>query len=172
MLRTADIGYQYCIEAMKPKLTKENPEYDDTMRLWIMVLNGYAYFMHNTGRVDEAFKLFSQAYDASVEIGAENDEQIVLLLNNLGTVSKLRGDNESAFSYFHRAETLGKNFPDIDNFSYVYLNLGYLYMESKLLTEAKEYCNRALNNASRHQYEEGKIEAEECLTRVKEVMQE
>ncbi len=137
-----------------------------------MILNGYAYYLYNVGRMQEAFEFFQQAYDVCVKIGGEKQKDTVLLLNNLGTVSKLKGNIDDAFSYFLRAEKIGKEFPDIDNFSFVYLNLAYLYMEKNMFSEAKEYCNRASVNSKRHEYEEGIKESEECLTKIKEALHE
>lgn len=167
---TAAIGFQYCLETLRPKLAKENADYADALALWLMLLNGYAYFLYYVGRPDEAFKYFKEARSVREQIGGEQDEQLVLLLNNLGTVSKLRGDTDAALRYFHEAEKLGKNFADMENFSFVYLNLAYLYMEFKMADRAREYCDRAMRNASRHEFKEGIKESQECLSKVEEAL--
>lgn len=158
------------METLRPKLVKENADYADALALWLMLLNGYAYFLHYVGRPEEAFKYFKKARSVREQIGGEHDEQQVLLLNNLGTVSKLRGDTDAALRYFHEAEKLGKNFPDMENFSFVYLNLAYLYMEFKMADRAREYCQKAMTNASRHELKEGIKESEECLSKVNEAL--
>lgn len=167
---TAAIGFQYCLDTLRPKLAKESPDYADALALWLMLLNGYAYFLYYVGRPEEAFKYFKEARVVRDQIGGEEDEQLVLLLNNLGTVSKLRGDTEAALGYFQEAEKLGKSIDSMENFAFVYLNLAYLYMELKVAGKAREYCERAKVNATRHGFEEGKKESEECLSKVKEAL--
>lgn len=166
------MGYLYCIDSLKPQLQEENPDYNNIRELWLTILNGYAYFHYNLSHWKEALKWFQQAYDVCVQINGERSEQTVLLLNNLGSVYNRLGDSDTALTYFHKAEKIGKAFPDMENYAYVYLNLAYLYLEHKMFDEAKRYCSRAGVNATRLGNDETKQESEECLHKVAEVMQQ
>lgn len=151
---------------MKPKLTEENPDYNDVLELWLTILTGYAYFYYNRNNLDEALKWFQLAYDTCVQIHGLKHEKTILLLNNLGSVHRRKGNLDDALTFFHNAEELGKHFPEMEEYAFVYLNLAYLYMENKMYDVAKNYCKRALVNSSRMENENNKKEAEECLNEV------
>lgn len=108
-------------------------------------------------------------YDVNRQIYGEKHEDNVLMLNNLGTISKHKGDMNSALNYFHEAEKLGKSLPEMNNFSFIYLNLAYCYMETNLLAEARKYCQFAQQNAAQHDYQENIKESEDCFAKVKEL---
>lgn len=169
LLRSAANGYDYCFKKLEPKLDEKNEEYEDARMLYKTLLNGYAYFQYSMGKLDEALKYFKKTYALTQVIYGEQDEQIVLLLNNIGTISKHKGNLDDALKYFHEAEKIGKKLPNMKNFSFVYLNLAYCYMESNLLVEAHKYCEFAMRNAASHEYAEGTKEAEDCITKVKEL---
>ncbi|XP_065218089.1 tetratricopeptide repeat protein 19 homolog, mitochondrial-like [Planococcus citri] len=163
----AHSGYDFCFQKLEPKLNDQNEEYEDALALYKVLLNGYAYFNYNVGQLNKALELFKKAYDVNRQIYGEKHEDNVLMLNNLGTIYKHKGDMNTAISYFHEAEKLGKLLPEMENFSFIYLNLGYCYMETHVLNEALKYCQLAQRNAVHHDYQEGIKESEDCIAKVK-----
>lgn len=149
-----------------------NEEYEDARALYKTLLNGYAYFQYNLGKLDKAMEFFKRTYELTREIQGEQHEEVVLLLNNLGTIAKHKGNLDEALSYFHEAEKIGKLLPDMKNFSFVYLNLAYCCMEAKLLHEAHKYCQFAEGNAAKQGHQGGLKESEDCIAKVKELRRE
>lgn len=170
--RQAEVGYQYCLKSIKNKLNKECENSEDAIDLCRMIMTGYAYFLFTLNKFTESFEYFKKAYDINVESKQGKEDELIFLLNNMGTVCRQNGDTENALKYLLEAEEIGKKFPDLKNFSFVYLNLGYLYLENKMLKEAKRYCRKALINAKRHVFEEGFEKSEECLKQVLAALKE
>lgn len=163
----AELGYRYCIRGIQTHLTAENPSLDDAQEFLLLLLIDYAYFQYERGLLNKALEYFHHAYEVCVRIRGENDRQTVLLLNNLGTINRKKGDNENAFRYFQQAAKLGENFPNMKDVAYVHLNLGYLHLEKHMLIEARRYCKSALKESKKIGDEDAKNESRECLAEVR-----
>lgn len=73
-----------------------------------MAMDWYARLLLSQSKNDQAFDYFLNAYKVSVKLNGNDHEQTVVLLNDLGTVSFLKGDNEAAVDYLTRAAEIGK----------------------------------------------------------------
>ena len=132
-----------------------------------MLLIGYAYFQYDRGFLNKALEYFDQAYEVCIRTRGEEDQRTVLILNNLGTVNRKKGNNENALRYFREAERLGENFPSSQDLAYVHLNLGYINLEQDMLAEARRHCKQALTLSKKTRDEDGKRESKECLAEIR-----
>lgn len=166
--RKAEQGFKFCMEHLEKKVETATDE--DTLLLWAMTLDWYARFLHEQNRLTEAFNHYKKAYDMCIKINGEIHEQTVILLNDLGTISFLKGDNDAAIMYMTKAVETGKHLPNMEDFSSVYVNLGNIYMQKHLYEEAKKLCKEGWQNATRHKNEEGVKEATVCLEELKNIL--
>lgn len=146
---------------------KENEDDEDVLMMWGMTLEWYARFLHERNRLEEAFANYKKAYEMCLKLNGEIHEQTVILLNDLGTISFLRGDNDNAILYMTKAVETGKHLPNMEDFSSVYVNLGNIYMQKEMYEEAQKHCIEGMKNAKRHKNEEGFNEANICLEELK-----
>jgi len=161
----AEEGYKFCMKHLERQA--KNSEDEDILMLWGMTLDWYARFLHEQNRLDEAFSHYKRAYDMCVKINGEIHEQTVILLNDLGTISFLRGDNDNAILYMTKAVETGRHLPNMEDFSSVYVNLGNIYIQKEMYKEAEKSCVEGMKNAKRHKNEEGLKEATLCLEELK-----
>lgn len=145
-------------------------EDEDVLMLWGMTMDWYARFLHEQNRLDEAFINYKKAYEMCVRLNGDVHEQTVVLLNDLGTISFLRGDNDNAILYMTKAVETGRHLPNMEDFSSVYVNLGNIYMQKEMYEEAHKHCKEGLKNAKRHKNEEGLREATSCLEDLKKFL--
>ena len=118
-------------------------------------------------RLQEAFKYFKQAYDLCVEINGVDNEEIVALLNDLGTICFVQNDIDSAISYLSQAVAIGNKLPDMEDFGSVLINLGTAYMKKGMVQEASQVYQDAWRNAKKHNNAEVLKEASSCLHELK-----
>ncbi|KAG8247299.1 Tetratricopeptide repeat protein 19, mitochondrial [Homalodisca vitripennis] len=161
----AEEGYKFCMKHLDKQV--QGSEDEDVLMLWGMTLDWYARFLHEQNRLEEAFTNYKKAYEMCVRLNGEVHEQTVILLNDLGTISFLRGDNDSAIYYMTKAVETGRHLPNMEDFSSVYVNLGSIYMQKEMYEEAQKSCKEGLKNAKRHKNEEGLKEATICLEELK-----
>lgn len=145
----------------------KNSEDEEVLMLWGMTLDWYARFLHGQNRLDEALSNYKQAYEMSVRLNGEVHEQTVILLNDLGTISFLKGDSDNAIYYMTKAVETGKHLPNMEDFSSVYVNLGNIYLQKEMYSAAVKSCEEGLKNAKRHKNAEGLKEANLCLEELK-----
>jgi len=157
------------LDHLKKKL-KIDPENEDALGLYAITLDAYARFLMSQGKTKKARIYFRNAYNVSVKLNGEVFEMNVILLNDLGTIYYVQGRLDKALRYFRKAEQIGQHLPDMENFSTVYINLGNIYLKQGLLKEAEKYCLEGMKNAKRHQFIEGRKEAEICLAEIKNAM--
>lgn len=165
----AEEGYKFCLDNLQKKVNASLHD-EDAVTLWAMTLDWYARFLLEEHRLDEAFANFEKAYEVCVKLNGEIHEQTVVLLNDLGTISFLKGDHDTALQYLTKAIEIGKHLPNMEDFSSVYVNLGNIYLQKKLYAEAKKYCKEGWQNANRHKNSEGIQEATLCLNELSKVM--
>jgi tetratricopeptide repeat protein 19 len=70
-------------------------------------------------------------------------EQTVVLLNDLGTISFLMGEQDQAIDYLSKAIEIGRHLPNMEDFSSVYVNLGNIYLQKRMY---QVDCNCYLSN--------------------------
>lgn len=73
-----------------------------------MNVDWYAHLLLSVARHTEAMRYMRQAYDLCVKLYGETHEQCVVLLNDLGSISFLKGNLDDAISYLTKAAEIGK----------------------------------------------------------------
>lgn len=96
------------MENLKSHVEKD-PENKDAVSLQGMTFDWYAQMLLSQSRHTEAFNYFLQAYDICKKVNGEEHEQTVVLLNDLGTVSCIRGEYDEAIKYLSVATKIGNN---------------------------------------------------------------
>ncbi|EEB17384.1 tetratricopeptide repeat protein, putative [Pediculus humanus corporis] len=163
----AEQGYKFCIDTLDPKLKDED---EDTLALWGMSMDWYARFLLEVNRKTDALKCFQKAYEMCVKVNGLLHEQTVVLLNDLGTVCSLLGDNEGALSYLEKAKNIGKSLPDMKDLAAIYINLGQLYLMREMYRESKLACQEGMKMAKKREDESTVSEAKNCLDKINEVL--
>ncbi|XP_075212030.1 tetratricopeptide repeat domain 19 [Lycorma delicatula] len=164
----AENGFQFCMENLQRRIDKSTED-EDVLTLWAMTLDWYARFLQQKSRFNEALVFYKKAYDMCVKLNGEIHEQNVILLNDIGTITFLKGDKDDALDYMIKAIEIGKHLPNMEDFSSVYVNLGNIYLQKGMFEEAKKSCTEGFQNATRHKNEEGIKEANICLEEIKKL---
>uniref|UniRef100_A0A8D8LWB6 Tetratricopeptide repeat protein 19 homolog, mitochondrial n=1 Tax=Cacopsylla melanoneura TaxID=428564 RepID=A0A8D8LWB6_9HEMI len=160
--KKAQIGYEFCLSHLIKKL-EGGAQDRDTLELCAMTNDWFARFYLKHEKYDEAFVHFKRAYKLCKQIHGEIHERVVQLLNDMGTISYHRGDNEKTIKYLEKAVRIGKHLPEMDELAMILINFGHVYLKLKMLDKAREYCEEGLKNAKRHKNGEGIREGKECL---------
>ncbi|XP_023711050.1 tetratricopeptide repeat protein 19 homolog, mitochondrial isoform X2 [Cryptotermes secundus] len=164
--RKAEEGFKFCASNLQNNI-EEGKYDDDTLLLWAMTLDWYARFLVDVNRLPEAFENFKRAYDLCVQINGVNNEEIVILLNDLGTICFVQNDLDNAISYLTQAVTIGNKLPDMEDFGSVLINLGTMYAKKGMMEEAKQLYQDAWKNAKEHNNAQVLKEASSCLDELK-----
>lgn len=109
------------MENLKSHVEKD-PDNKDAVSLQGMTFDWYARMLFSQSRHTEAFNYFLQAYDICKKVNGEEHEQTVVLLNDLGTISCIRGEYDEAIKYLSAATKIGNNILVtlmMINFSYI-----------------------------------------------------
>lgn len=165
--RKAELGYKFCIDNLSNKLQTED---EDTLALWGMTMDWYGKYLLTINKKNDALDCLKKAYDICVKVNGTEHEQTVVLLNDLGTVSSLTGDTDSAMHYFEKAKDIGKNLPEMKDLASIYINLGQLYLLREMYDESKTSCMKGLKLAQKNEDEVGIFEAKQCLNNIKELL--
>lgn len=166
----AEEGYKFCVENLEQKVNQENDRTDDTLILCGLSLDIYARFLVSQNRLREAFSCFIKAYDICVEVFGKEYEHAAVLLNDLGTVSNLLGNQERAVSFFEQAVTIGERLPEMKHLGSVYVNLGRMYLLKNMLSESEKACSEGRRSAIKYEDKETENEANKCLKEVQGAM--
>jgi tetratricopeptide repeat protein 19 len=146
---------------------EEGQHDEDTLLLWAVTLDWYARFLVDVNRLPEAFEYFKKAYDLCMEINGVENEEIVAVLNDLGTICFVQNDIDSALSYLTQAVAIGNKLPDMEDFGSVLINLGTVYMKKGMVREARQVYQDAWRNAKKHNNAQVLKEANSCLDELK-----
>jgi len=158
----AKTGFLYCIDAQEEKIKSKCDSSEDTLALWIWGHDSYAQYLLNNGRYKEAFLQFQDAFLSCCEMFGNTHSQSLVLLNSLGTVCSLMGDDEKAVNYFDKAVRLGKK-TNSENLTTFMVNLGMSKIKLGLKNDANAICHDALMMAKLNNLSEVCQEALECL---------
>jgi len=158
----AKTGFDFCIKAQETKMKSKGDTSEDTHALWGMSRDWYAQYLLNNGKHKEAFNQFQDAFLISCELFGNTHPQSLVLLNSLGTVCSLMGEEARAVSYFTKAVNVGKKTAS-ENLSTFMVNLGMAKIKQGLTQEANAVCNEALLIARRNQMSEVVAEAQACI---------
>jgi tetratricopeptide repeat protein 19 len=90
------------------KLIDEGTEDNDILTLWSINVDWYAHMLLAVSRYTEAMKYMEKAYVACVKHNGEVHEQTIVLLNDLGSISFMKGNLDDALHYLNKAAEIGK----------------------------------------------------------------
>jgi len=164
----AQQGFEFCIDTTEKKL-KSGIRDEDTLVLWGMSRDVYGQYLMSLGYHQKARDQFKQAYDISCEINGEMDEQSLVLLNSLGTISATMGDAKMAEQYFQELiQKARKN--NSEHLAHFLVNYGVVNIQLKMYDEAKRNCNEALQLAKKTRSDQAYEQSQNCLKVVKETI--
>jgi tetratricopeptide repeat protein 19 len=164
--RKAEEGFKFCAESLQKNI-EDGQNDQDTLMLWALAMDWYARFLVDMNRLPEAFEYFKKTYDLCVKINGAENEEVVAVLNDLGTICFVQNDIDSALSYLSQAADIGNKLPDMENFGSVLINLGTVYMKKGMVQEATHVYQEARTNAKKHKNAEVLKQANSCLDEVR-----
>ncbi|KAJ8680903.1 hypothetical protein QAD02_016690 [Eretmocerus hayati] len=165
----AESGYKYCLDILQKHIDAATEDLD-IIALWGMNLDWYSHMLLAINRYSEAMKLLEKAYDVCVQLNGELHEQSIILLNDLGSVSFLKGNLDDAEVYLRKATEIGDKLSDMEDLASIHINLGNVLMKKGLLDEAKRSCSRGWIMAKSKKDPESQSEAKNCLDEVVNMM--
>lgn len=165
----AENGFQFCLQHLNKHMAKDS-ENPDVLQLMGLALEWYGSFLFNQSKYVDALKYFTEAYNIAVRTLDKDDEQIVVLLNDLGTVHYMMKEYDQAIKRLTEATEIGKKLPDMFDIGSIYVNLGNVYLEKGLYKEAKQNCIEGKRLAKEQNHDNSINVAEECLERIKQMM--
>jgi tetratricopeptide repeat protein 19 len=164
--RKAEEGFKFCAASLQKNI-EDGQNDQDTLMLWALAMDWYARFLVDVNRLPEALEYFKKTYDLCVQINGVDNEEVVAVLNDLGTICFVQNDIENALSYLTQAVAIGNKLPDMENFGSVLINLGTVYMKKGMVEEATQVYQEAWTNAKKHKNVEVLKQANSCLDEVK-----
>lgn len=160
-------GFHFCIGTQEAKIKKvgEKNLDEDTLLLWAMSMDWYARFLLSIQKYDMAKIHFIKAYEMSERVNGPGHSQTAVLLNDIGSVCSLQKNYAEAVEYLEKAIDAARisQSPDIASF---YVNLGAIYLQQELLSNAERCCKEGLLLARKMKNEEAVDEANSCLTEI------
>ncbi|CAL7943260.1 unnamed protein product [Xylocopa violacea] len=166
----ADDGYRFCFHNLQNHLEKDH-ENKDVLQLLGLNLEKYGTMLFAQSQYTNAIKYFNQAYDISVKIHGEEDEQSIILLNDLGCVYYMLEKYDQAIECLSKTVELGKKLPDMDDLGSIHINLGKAFIAKGLYEEGKKSCSQAEYVARARNDATSIIEATKCLDLIKNLTQ-
>ncbi|XP_025073229.1 tetratricopeptide repeat protein 19 homolog, mitochondrial isoform X2 [Pogonomyrmex barbatus] len=168
-IKKAEQGYKFCMENLKLHVEKDFDN-NDAILLQGMTFDWYARMLLSQSRHTEAFNYFLQAYDICKKVNGEKHEQTVVLLNDLGTISYIRGEYDEAVKYLSLAAEIGKNLSDMVDLGSIHVNLGNVFLKKGLYDEAKKSCQQGKIIAKNRDDNDSLLEANKCLKEIKRLL--
>ncbi|XP_076661805.1 tetratricopeptide repeat domain 19 isoform X2 [Halictus rubicundus] len=102
----AENGFQFCLQHLREHMAKDS-ENPDILQLMGLTLEWYGSFLFNRSQYVDALRYFTEAYDIAIRVLGKDDEQIVVLLNDLGTVHCMMKEYDQAIKYLTEATEIG-----------------------------------------------------------------
>lgn len=164
----AQQGFEFCINTTESKI-KAGIRDEDTLVLWGMSCDGYGQYLMSHGHHQKARDQFKQAYDISCQVSGEMDDQSLVLLNSLGTISATMGDNKMSQEYFQEVIQKARKI-NSEHLPHFLVNYGLVSIQMKLYDVAKRNCNEALQLAKKTKNGEAYEQAQNCLKVISETV--
>lgn len=168
-IQKAETGYKFCLNNLQTHLDN-NPDDENVLTLLAMTSDWYGQMLFSQGKYKDAYKYFEKSYNLCIKTNGREQEQVVYLLNYLGTISCILEDYDKAIDYLTTAIEIGKVLPDMIHLGSVHVNLGDVLLKKGLYVEAKRACIEGKKIAKKRDDEESIIEAEKCLSDLKKLM--
>ncbi|XP_071440110.1 tetratricopeptide repeat protein 19 homolog, mitochondrial [Hetaerina americana] len=190
----AEEGFRFCLERLqkkvKPGSAEENDE--DTVLLLALAEEAYARFCLSQDRLVESQKHLELAAAHllhGIDLGTRSPDgelRTALMLNDLGSLCSLNGDQEAAVRHLARAIECGERgakmrrearsqlpkgvMGDEELVASLRINLGVVYAKMGMYELAQESCLAGWKAAKRLKQEEVLSEANSCLDEVKKLI--
>lgn len=161
---TAQLGYEWCLEKLQ-KMAEKDPSSDNTKQLLAMAEDWYGRLFLDVDRCEDGLKLMKNSLDRMMEVPDIEKEHLVIQLNDIGTVCERLDRLDESISYFNQAIELA-NPLEMEELGTMYVNLGRVYMKTKLLDAARKSCGHAWKLGVMAKNQEVKKEAEMCIKQI------
>lgn len=165
---TAQLGYDWCLERIKNEYTK-NPS-EDNKKLLALTEDWYGRLFVECNKHDHGYNFMLSAYNKMKELKDIDPEQIVVQLNDIGTVCEQMNRIDDCIHYVSRAVDLGKTLPEMEDLGAIYINLGRAYLKKNMIGSARQYCGYGLKLGILKKDNQIKQEAEECIKEIKNII--
>ncbi|XP_043592218.1 tetratricopeptide repeat protein 19 homolog, mitochondrial [Bombus pyrosoma] len=165
----ADNGYKFCLQHLQNHLAKDG-ENLDVLQLLGLNLEKYASMLFSQSQYNNALEYFTKAYDISIKINGEENEQTVILLNNLASVCYILQKYDETIKYLSKAAEIGNKLPDMVELGFIHVNLGHAFISKGLYEEAKKNCSKGENLAKARNDNETVVEAKKCLEQIESLI--
>ncbi|XP_023026307.2 tetratricopeptide repeat domain 19 isoform X1 [Leptinotarsa decemlineata] len=162
-IEKAEIGYKWCLE----QIDRQRNDSIDANILYGVINDWYAQFLLDKGEVANSLRFLTEAHRICREVNGRENEQIVLLLNDLGITSFRAEDNENAVKYLKEAISIGENLDDKTHLGVVHANLGLVLLHKGILGEAEKFCKEAWHLGRKHENNESIEQANYCFDQIK-----
>lgn len=136
----AELGFVWCLETIKKHLNVDNKE---ALLLNALIKDWYANFLLDRGRYEDCLIHLEDAYRIFTEIEGKNNEKTMVLLNDLATANWHVGNLDNAQKQLTEALSIVNKINDVENFGFLYANLGMIKLQQGFVKEAKKYCKEA-----------------------------
>lgn len=103
--READLGYKFCMDHLQSHI-ETDPENVDAVNLQALTFTWYAQMLTSQSRLTEAYNNMLQAYNILKKCN-NDDENIAMLLNDLGAICFMQEKYDEAMEYFSTAVEIG-----------------------------------------------------------------
>lgn len=163
-------GFHFCIGTQETKIKKigEKNLDEDTLLLWAMSMDWYARFLLSIQKYEMAKIHFIKAYEMSERVNGPGHSQTAVLLNDIGSVCSLQKNYAEAVEYLEKAIDAARISQSADIASF-YVNLGAIYLQQEILSNAERYCKEGLLLARKMKNEEAVDEANSCLVEINNI---
>lgn len=160
---TAQIGYDWCLDKLE-KLLEMDPS-DNNKQLLAMAEDWYGRLFLDVDRCEDGLRLMKSSLDRMREVPDTEKEDLVVQLNDIGTVCDRIGQTDESIKYFKEAIELANSL-EMEDLGTMYVNLGRAYMKQKLLDAARKSCGHAWKLGVMTKNKEVKQEAEMCIKQI------
>lgn len=191
----AEEGFRFCLDGLQKKVKPggEGANDEDTVLLLALTEEAYARFLLSQNRLKETQDYLESAakhLEHGISLGQRGpDEEFrtALLLNDLGSICSLRGDQDAAVKHLDKAIELGekgikmrkemkttdetrRTIGDEELIASLRVNLGVVYAKKGLLEQAQKQCQDGWKIAKKLGDQEVLMEANSCLDEVKKLL--
>ncbi|KAG5864504.1 hypothetical protein JTB14_030335 [Gonioctena quinquepunctata] len=162
-IERAEIGYKWCLQ----QIEKQKNDNIDAKILYGIINDWYAQFLLDKGDISDSMTYLKEAHRVCTQANGKNNEQVVLLLNDLGITSFRAEDIENAEKYLKEAISIGEELDDKTHLGVVHANLGLILLQKGVLAEAEKFCKEAWHLGRKHDDNESVEQANYCFDQIK-----
>ena len=155
--------YKHCLSQIQV-MHVDSEDYPWASAILERILDNYSLFLADRRRFQEALHFRTMVCSVVKVTHGPNSEKVCYCLNELGRLSALIGEDESAMDYLALALRIGKKIRLEDSkMCAIYVNNGLLLAKKRMFAKAKEYCTEAKRLARQNSDTRGNAQADVCL---------